>query len=130
MRKMINLKSLYPQIKMSIKNYIDEMTKIKTEIRQNNARNKDLRKRIAELEVNITEYLRSKDQEGLKYNGQAIIMEHKEKHKAKSKKNKQADIKSLLQQMGIENPDEAYIQLLECQKGDSIIEQKLAFKNL
>ena len=73
---------------MSIKQYIDELTKIKNEIKINTLRNKDLRKRAGDLENNISEYLKSKDQEGLKYNGQAIIVENKEKIRHKTKKDK------------------------------------------
>lgn len=115
---------------MSIKQYIDELSKVNSEIKQNNTRNKHLRKRITELESDIAEYLKSKDQEGLKYNGQAIIIENKEKHVAKPKKTKQTDVKLLLQQLGVENPDDAYNKLIECQKGEPVIRQKLAFKKL
>lgn len=115
---------------MSIKQYIDELTKIKNEIKINTLRNKDLRKRAGDLESNISEYLKSKDQEGLKYNGQAIIVENKEKYATKPKKTKQSDIKLLLQNLGVDNPDDAYNKLIECQKGEAITHQKLAFKRL
>ena len=75
---------------MSIKLYIDELNRVRTEIKLNNTKNKELRKRITELELNISDYLKSKGQDGLKYNGQAILIEQKEKCKVKPKKIKQA----------------------------------------
>jgi len=115
---------------MSIKNYVDELSRLQAEIKQNNIRNKGLRKRSQELEANISDYLRSKDQNGLKYNGQAIIMENTEKRPAKPRKDKQEDIKLLLQTLGVEDPEKAYHQLQEVQKGTPVSHQKLTIRSL
>ena len=71
---------------MSIKSYIDELTLINIEIKRNNNINTKLRKRLKEIEVNITSYLKEKDQVGLKYNGKAILIENKEHRPTKKKK--------------------------------------------
>ena len=115
---------------MSVKQYIDELSKINVEIKLNNQKNKNLRKRASELENSISEYLKSKKQEGLKYNGQAIIMQHKDKYSIKPKKDKKTDTILLLQSLGVDNPDGAYTQLMNVQKGDVVPTEKIAFKNL
>jgi hypothetical protein len=113
---------------MSIKNDVDELSKIQNEIKENNFKNKILRKRCQVLEDNIAEYLKSKEQTGIKYNGQAIIIENKQKKLIKSHKAKQEDVKLLFQTLGVTDPQKAYDQLQEIQKGISIPHQKLTIK--
>lgn len=115
---------------MSIKSYVDELGRLNAEIKHNNIRNKDLRKRVSELELNITEYLKSKEQNGLKYNGQAIIIENKEKHSVKKKKDKHDDVTLFLRTLGIDDPEKAYQQLQDIQKGALVEHQRLTFKKI
>ena len=81
---------------MSIKNSIDELDRIKAEIARNNAQNRALRKRASVLETHISEYLQSKSQAGVKYNGRTIVLERKERHGRKGKADKQRDTVALL----------------------------------
>ncbi len=115
---------------MSIKEYVNEINMLRKEIARNNMRNKQLRSRVKELEESITSYLKSKDQTGVKYNGQAIIIESKERHTVKKKKEKEDDIINFLRNLGITDPDHAYAQLQEVQRGEPIEQQKLKFKKL
>jgi hypothetical protein len=115
---------------MSIKGYIDELTMLNTEIKRNNARNKQLRSRVKELEMGIAEYLNSKDQLGLKYNGRAVMVEQSERRPAKKKQEKREDVISLLQEFGVGDTDKAYDRLLEVQKGDPVEYQKVKIKQL
>lgn len=115
---------------MSIKSYLDELDNINTEIKNNNFRNKFLRKRKKELEENIKKYLNSKDQNGIKYKGKAIILQNKERRLIKKKKEKEEDIISLLKSLGVKNSKKAYQELLNTQKGEYIEEQQLKFQNL
>ena len=115
---------------MSIKSYVDELEQIQHQIKRNNENNRSLRKRSTELEANITEYLAQKGQHGLKYNGRAIVIENKERHPPKKKKQKDADIISVLQEFGISDPNEAYNRIKEAQKGAPIEQQKIKFKKL
>lgn len=115
---------------MSIKGYVDELELIQTEIKRNNGRNKVLRARIKELEANITDYLSAKGQQGVKYKGRAIVLETKERHPAKKKKQKEEDIISLFEELGIANPNDAYTRLKGVQKGDPVEQQKIKFKKL
>jgi vacuolar-type H+-ATPase subunit I/STV1 len=115
---------------MSIKSYLDELENLQAEIKRNNTRNKILRQRIKELEANIRDYLEQKGQHGLKYNGNAIIVEQRERRPAKKKKDREADVLSLLESLGIEDPSYVYNKLQEIQKGEPIAEQKIKFKKI
>ena len=115
---------------MSIKCYVEELNRINAEIKSNNVKNRMLRKRSRELETNISGYLESKEQTGLKYNGKAIILEQKEKFVTKNRKDKQDDIKLLFRTLGISDPDYAYEKLLEAQKGEPVSHNKLVVKNI
>ena len=115
---------------MSIKAYVDELEQIQVEIKRNNVRNQMLRQRSKELEVNITEYLAQKGQHGIKYNGRAIIMEQKEKRPIKKKKEKEADIISFLEKLGIDDPADVYNKLQDVQRSDPIEENKIKFKKI
>jgi hypothetical protein len=115
---------------MSIKAYIDELNNINNEIKRNNSINKKLRERAKELESNITSYLHVKDQSGLKYNGQAILIENKEQRLIKKKKEKYQDSIMLLESVGIENPVDVYNKLEDAKKGEAIEKTKLTFKKI
>ena len=115
---------------MSIRSYVDELNSVKNEIKRNNEVNKKLRLRKKELEDEIADYLRNKEQNGLKYKGQAIILENKEKRKSKKKKQKELDVINLLQNLGLSQPEIVYEQILEVQKDEPILEQKIKIKNL
>lgn len=115
---------------MSIKGYVDELEQIQIEIKRNNTRNRSLRQRLKELEANIADYLAQKGQHGLKYNGHAIVVEQKEKRAVKKKKEKEADTLSLFEDLGIDNPQEAYVKLQEVQKGDPVEQMQIKFKKL
>jgi hypothetical protein len=115
---------------MSIKGYVDELNMLNEEIKRNNMRNKKLRTRVKELESNIAAYLESKDQTGVKYNGQAIIVEHKPKHLVKKKKDKEEDVINLFKSLGIEDVDYAYQKLQEAQRGETVEHTKLKLSKL
>ncbi len=115
---------------MSIKCYVDELEQLQAEIKRNNVSNRGLRVRVQELETIITEYLAQKGQHGLKYKGRAIVLENKERRPPKKKKEKEADIISLLEELGVDDPNEAYTRLQDVQKGDPIEQQKIKFRKL
>jgi hypothetical protein len=115
---------------MSIKGYVDELEQVQNEIKHNNARNKILRQRVKELQDNITGYLTEKGQPGLKYRGRAILLESKEKRPVKKKKEKEADVISLLGKLGVFEPEQAYAQLMDIQRGAPVEQQQIKFKKL
>lgn len=115
---------------MSIKAYVDELEQIQAEIKRNNARNSILRQRSKELEANIADYLAHKGQHGIKYNGRAVVIEQKEKRPVKKKKEKEADIISFLEKLGIDDAADVYNQLLDVQRCDPVEESKIKFKKI
>ena len=109
---------------MSIKLTIDELNKLKNELNQNNIINKKLRKRIKDIENEITGYLKDTNQQGLKYKGQAYIIEEQKIKKIKNKKNIIEDITNLFKTKGIDNPEKMY-DLIENIKRNEINVKKL-----
>ena len=115
---------------MSIKGSIDELDRIKSEITRNNTQNRALRKRASALEEQISHYLQSKSQAGVKYNGRTIVLEKKERHGRKGKADKQRDTIAWLRDLGVSNPAEAYSQLLNVQRGAAVEHNKLKIKRI
>jgi len=115
---------------MSIKASIDELERIKAEIARNNAQNRALRKRANTLEAQISSYLQSKSQAGVKYNGRTIVLERKELRGRKGKADKERDTLALLRNLGVSDPEEAYSQLLDVQRGEAVEHSKLRIKKI
>ena len=119
------------QSKMStIKSYVDELEQIQEEIKRNSKRNSILRVRAKELEYNISEYLASKGQHGLKYKGRAILVQNREKRQTKNRKDKETSVVSLLQEAGVDDAEELYTRLVDVQKKDPVAETKIKFTKL
>jgi predicted nuclease with TOPRIM domain len=114
----------------TIKGYITELEQINEEVKRNNGRNKTLRKRVKELEDNIDDYLQSKDQEGMKYNGQAIVVERKEHRAPKKKKEKLSSVLSVLEEAGVNDPKNVYEKMMSAQKRSPVERRKIKFKKL
>lgn len=115
---------------MSIKSCVDELEQIHIEIKRNNNRNLILRKRIKELENNISEYLIEKGQQGLKYKGNAITVAATERRPVKKKKEKEAALHALLEELGVRDPETAWNRLKDVQKGEPFEEKKLKIQKL
>jgi hypothetical protein len=113
---------------MSIKSYLDELERIKLEIKNNNKRNKILKDRAKIVESNISDYLKCKQQNGLKYNGKTLLLENREKRKRKKEKDKKGDLINLLKDLGIKNIEKTYSEIIESQKGEIIDKDVLKFQ--
>jgi len=70
---------------MSIKETINELDKIKTEINRNNSLNRALRQRSKILEEEISSYLETKAPSGVKWGDRSIVLKTSERRPAKSK---------------------------------------------
>ena len=88
---------------MSIVNFINELQSIKLAITKHNQENASLRKRAKIIEQQITEYLESKDQPGVKFQDTAIIVDKQQKYSYKSKKDTEEDSLKILEDHGISN---------------------------
>tara|TARA_A100001011_G_scaffold360447_1_gene407743 strand:- start:1573 stop:1932 length:360 start_codon:yes stop_codon:yes gene_type:complete len=115
---------------MSIKGYIDELNKIKNEIDRNNKINKQLKTRMKELNDAIAEYLKNKQQTGIKYNNQAIIIEQKSKIIPKKKKDIENDMLLVLKSLGLNDPRQALNELESVRNNGRQNQDKIKLKNL
>lgn len=115
---------------MSIKAYIQELEGVKSELRKLSAQRKILKKRQEGLETSISEYLESKDQPGLKYNGMAFVVEEKTTKSYKKQKDKDNDSLEVLKSAGIQSPEKLLTRLLEARTGDPVVKEKLKIKKI
>jgi len=115
---------------MSIKATINEMDQINAEIKRNNSLNRELRKRVKILEEQIRLFLETKAPSGVKWGGRSIVLKTSERRPAKSKSDKERDVVSLLEELGVNDPHKAYNRLVDAQKGDSVEHKKLLIKKI
>ena len=113
---------------MSIIQQIREFDKIKAEISRNNATNRSLRQRLKVIEANIVNFLKSRGETGFKFQNRTVTLKEVNTCKSKSKKDKERDIKKLLNEYDIYNTEEFFEELLKVQKGQKINKEKIFFK--
>jgi glutamine synthetase adenylyltransferase len=115
---------------MSIVNFINELQSIKVAIAKNNKENASLRKRAKVIEQNITEYLESKDQPGVKFQDTAIIVDKRQKWSYKNKKDTEEDSLRILEDSGVRNPKEVLDELSKARKGNEFETKKIKIKKI
>lgn len=117
---------------MSIQNLVTELQLLKKEIKELTVRARPLRKRAKDIEVQISEYLESKDQQGVKYKGMAIIVERKPQRAAKKKQDQEDDSMAILRERGMDAADAERLlkDLLEARRGAPEEKSKIKFQVL
>ena len=115
---------------MTISGTLNELQELKAEAKRLSARLKIIRKQINEKDVYIQEYLQSKQQPGLKFQGQAYVLKEATKRVPKKKNDREEDSIRVLQAAGVDNPEKVLIELLEARKGESQAIQKLKIEKL
>jgi len=115
---------------MSIKLDLNELAQINNEIKRLQGNIRTLRKRANELSESTINYLKEKDQPGVKYNGTAIIIETKSKRESKSNKDRENDALKILEEEGISNASKVLNDILEARKGNLTDIQKIKIKKL
>lgn len=95
----------------TIKAEVDELNQINLEIKRNMDAVKKLREKKKSLETNIAAFLNEKEIPGVKYNGDVILLQRKNKTVLKSKKTRDSAVVELLKNSGVQNPDEVIKQL-------------------
>lgn len=113
-----------------IKSNFNELNQINTEIKRISEVLRRLRARAKEVEQNILQYLESKEQEGVKYDGTVVLVESKTKRVSKKKKEVEEDSINVLREHGIENPERVLQEILEARRGEAVQNQKLKIKKL
>ena len=97
---------------------------------KNNKENASLRKRSKVIEQNITEYLESKDQPGVKFQDTAIVVDKRPKWSYKSKKDTEEDSLRILEDYGVSNAKEVLDELSKARKGNEIETKKIKIKKI
>lgn len=101
---------------MSIQKLILSLTEINKEICLTSKKLSKLRKEANQINSKIKEYITEKDQVGVKYAGNAFILDKKTKKVAKPKKSKEESYLQIIEQYGIENPKTFLEELLSAGK--------------
>jgi hypothetical protein len=113
---------------MSIRADVQELEYLNSEIKVLQNRIRSLRDKKKLVEGRISNFLKSKEQPGVKFQGTAIILEEKEKAKPKKPKDKDADTLLVLERLGVENPENALKDILAARKGETFNLSKLKVK--
>lgn len=101
---------------MSIQELILSLTEINKEISITSKKLSKLRKQANEINSKIAEYITAKEQVGVKYAGNAFILDKKTKKVAKPKKSKEESYLQVIEQYGIEDPKKFLEELLSSGK--------------
>ena len=111
-----------------IKGYITELKLLKNEIKITQARLRSLKDKAKGVETHICNYLKSKNEPGVRYDGVALILDEKERRSRKKKNDQLKDSLDVLRRYGITNPQHALDELLESRRGDTQLNTKLTVK--
>ena len=101
----------------TIQNDANELKNLNIEIKRLSNQLKTLRNKSKNVEKRITEYLKEKNQPGIKHQDTAIFLDHKEKRSTISRTEKEDNALSILKRYNISNPKEVLEELLESRKG-------------
>lgn len=101
----------------SIQASIDELEAINTELGRLREQSRVLKDRKETLEDSVIQFLNERDQPGIKYRGQAIIMKNALRRKRKKKQEKHQDLSEVLRNYGVSDVNRALEDILEAQRG-------------
>jgi len=113
-----------------IQGSLKELVEITKELKLTSDKAKELRVQKKELEQQINEYLKFRDQPGIKYGSLIIFAEEKQKRVTKKKKVKEADTVKLLESAGVKNPKEFYQTMIESFKGEKTTVDSIKMKSI
>ena len=110
-----------------IKDDLNELTRITTEIKRMSASLKSLRGTKKIIESRMTKFLTERDIEGGKIGTSIILLKEKTTTKTKSKKNLDDDLSTLFSKYGISNP-EVFMTELKTLSNESIVTNVIKIK--
>lgn len=102
---------------MSIRNDVVELRGLKHEAKQLRARLKAIRKQEKIVEERIRRFLELKNQQGVKYEGTAVILNQAVRRKPKSKNNRDRDAIRILSDAGCDDAAGLLEKVLEARRG-------------
>ena len=115
---------------MNIQASVNELQNLNIELKRIKNNASDLRKKIKIVETNIMEYLKEKQQPGVKYQNTAILIENKSKRTSKPKKDREEDALRILEECGISDSKNILDQILDARKGEEVEINKLKIKKI
>ena len=115
---------------MSIQACVIEIKAIRLELQTLNERRKNLKNREKQLENEIKNYLKEREQPGIKHQETVIVLEEKECNAAKKAKDKEHDALEILQKYGIRDPNMVLKELNAGRKGPKVLKEKLKISKI
>jgi len=115
---------------MNITGYINELQSLEKEISILSKKLKKLKTRKKKIEEEVADYLRETNKPGIKYKGRAILLKEVDRRTRLRKKDREEEGKNILEQYGINNPDEVLNELMEAMKGPKESNYKLQIKKI
>ena len=115
---------------MNITGYINELQSLEKEISILSKKLKKLKTRKKKIEEEVADYLRETNKPGIKYKGRAILLKEVDRRTRLRKKDREEEGKNILEQYGIDNPDEVLSELTEAMKGPKESNYKLQIKKI
>ena len=111
-----------------IRSEMKELKEVNTEIKRLAISLKMLRERKKGLEDDIIEYLERTGQPGIKYEDLIVLSGEKKCREKKKKEEKELDVLTILEDKGIRNSRETYLEILEAMRGEQKITPSLKIK--
>jgi hypothetical protein len=111
-----------------IRSEMKELKEVNTEIKRLAISLKNLRERKKGLEDDIIEYLNRTGQPGIKYEDLIVLAGEKKCRDKKKKEEKELDVLTILEDKGIRNSRETYLEILEAMRGEQKIAPSLKIK--
>ena len=110
---------------MSIKADVRELQSIRLELRRLTQERKELKEKEAKVEARIRDFLKAKDQPGLRDGDFSLIIEEKEVAGPKRPKERQEDSIAVLERYGVHSPEKLLEELMQARKGEVVVKEKL-----
>ena len=111
-----------------IRSEMKELKEVNTEIKRLAISLKMLRERKKGLEEDIIEYLNRTGQPGIKYEDLIVLAGEKKCREKKKKEEKELDVLTILEDRGVRNSRETYLEILEAMRGEQKIAPSLKIK--
>ena len=115
---------------MSIKADVQELESIRSELKVLASRRKTLKEKEHTVELRIQQFLKSKNQPGVKHQGVAITIEEKEVPGPKNNKQRKEDAIAVISRFIDKSPEKIYEEIMNARKGEIITKSKLKMKKL
>ncbi len=108
---------------------LKEIHSINKEIKRLSNELKTLKTRKTDVERNVLKYLHKENKQCVQYEDIVVMTKEKKSRLRKSKDERNEDGSSVLEQLGITNPQDVLINILDAMKGEQIIKHAIQIKD-